>query len=581
MRRRFMNLRLGSKLAILFAGFVLLPVIISYLLLSVHSTNIIREREIGATARLLDTAQSSVEASIYNYEQKSLLLYQDQDFFTEIHSILLGKSSVYDMLSCRYTLEDYFLSDRYIESCYLFLTNGDYVYADSVVTSGFPALYHSNEAWRANAEALHGKAAWTESFRLSDGRIWISCMRQLRDVYRELQIIGVLSVNLNTQFLTEACASGRISENSMMMIVDEAGSIIWSSNASESASNEANSELFLRLGQTGETTFDLKSGGNTSLVIRTQSRQLGWSFVAVIPYDDINQQSVSLQLTYFYILLCLVVFMVLCIVFVRRFITTPIHHVTVAMDRLRGGAVDIKLTPNSRDEIGYLYRTFNQMNTEIQELLAKNNATQDKLKRQEIAVLQAQINPHFLYNTLDAINWAVGAGENDIASGMIISLSEILRYALSDYNSFATIAEELNWAKHYINIQNARFHGKFTVTFQVDDTLLSCKAPRFILQPFIENAINHGFAEMDSGGELRIEVARDEGTIRIAVTDNGCGIPAEEIDDILHGCGSGIGVYNSLERVRLIYGEQYGIQLLSDGAHGAAVIITIPLLLGD
>jgi two-component system, sensor histidine kinase YesM len=206
---------------------------------------------------------------------------------------------------------------------------------------------------------------------------------------------------------------------------------------------------------------------------------------------------------------------------------------------------------------------------------------QEAKRKSEFEVLQAQINPHFLYNTLNSAVRMIGIGKSDEVVTTISSLSKLFRISLSKGKTMITVKEELEHVKHYLIIQQIRFKNKFDYEIEAQEEVLSCKTVKLILQPIVENAIQHGIEQMVDLGHIQIKVMREKDQVLFQVIDNGLGMPGERVEQILNGKvkskqGSGVGLRNVHERIQLYFGKEYGIQISSLVEEGTTVTIVIP-----
>mgnify|MGYP000298358713 CR=1 FL=1 len=251
---------------------------------------------------------------------------------------------------------------------------------------------------------------------------------------------------------------------------------------------------------------------------------------------------------------------------------------------------------DAQDELGTVTRAFNTMVENLDLYMARTKASMEKeqqmmerellmenhLKEAQLKYLQSQINPHFLYNTLDSIIWMIRSEEYEGAGKMVSLLAKFLRISLSQGKDMIPLEKELEHASSYLAIQNIRFKDKFEFQIEADPALLKYLCPKLSIQPLLENAIYHGMEGMYEDGEITIRIYDRDGDIGIDVADNGPGMTQETIDHIMHNKvisskrGSGIGVRNVNERIQLIYGEDYGVTITSELDEGTTATITIP-----
>ena len=241
-----------------------------------------------------------------------------------------------------------------------------------------------------------------------------------------------------------------------------------------------------------------------------------------------------------------------------------------------------KIYIGGSQEIRHLGYSIQSSYEQIDDLMKKIVLEQNERRKSELDALQSQINPHFLYNTLESITWMVEGERNDEAAFMISQLAKLFRISLSKGRTVITIKDELQHAQSYMNIQKVRYKNSFAVVFDVDEEIYSYCTVKLVLQPILENAISYGVSAMDEGGEIRITGRREEGTVILAVTDNGIGMSEEEVRFVLTDStrvpkhGSGVGLVNVNNRVQLLFGKEYGLKVESEPDEGTVVSIVIP-----
>ncbi len=235
-----------------------------------------------------------------------------------------------------------------------------------------------------------------------------------------------------------------------------------------------------------------------------------------------------------------------------------------------------------QDEIGQLIFHYNAMADRINQLMEEQTETAEKLKVSEVKALQAQINPHFLYNMLDMINWLAQSGKQKEVSIAVQTLSKFYKLTLSKKNIMTPIREELKHVELYVKLQNMRFEDKISFIIDVPDEIMDYEIPKLILQPIVENSIQHGIFEKESKeGTIVIMAWPENEDIVFVISDNGIGIPAAKLPTILDGTdnsgtGSNIGIYNTHLRLQLLYGEEYGLHYESTYGEGAEVQVRLP-----
>ncbi|WP_078543735.1 sensor histidine kinase [Litchfieldia alkalitelluris] len=304
----------------------------------------------------------------------------------------------------------------------------------------------------------------------------------------------------------------------------------------------------------------------------------------ILPYDNITQQSTEIKQIIFALFILMLVLTVILSRLAAKGISKPIEKLTEKMKLVQQGDFENNHQLEGsyyNDEIGKLHHDFQVMLEKIKGLIKENYTKQLVIKEAEYKALQAQINPHFLYNTLDSINWLARSQKQHEISGLAEALGNMMRNIISKKEPMISIKEELEIVKNYITIQKFRYGDRIHFSLDTHEDFERNKIPKLTIQPVIENAIQHGLEEII--GECHISVnlkaIRDE--LIIMIEDNGPGMDESKVTSILSGeivskKSSGIGLNNIRERIKLMFGERYGIQIESEVGKGTKVVITLP-----
>ena len=263
-----------------------------------------------------------------------------------------------------------------------------------------------------------------------------------------------------------------------------------------------------------------------------------------------------------------------------RLLGRPLRGLAAAMERFERDADRFAYRPvGGTREVRELSNSFGHMVVRIQRLMSTVRQEEIDLRKTELKALQAQINPHFLYNTLDSIAWMCERGRNTDAVNMVHALARLFRISISRGNELIPIAKELEHAESYLQIQKYRYKNQFTYTFEVDPACLEYYCNKITLQPIIENAINHGLDLMVDEGQITVQVCQEGEDILFRVRDNGVGMSREQVDAILHhspGDRTGIGIKNVDDRLKIYFGKEYGLWITSELDVGTCVEIRMP-----
>ena len=307
-----------------------------------------------------------------------------------------------------------------------------------------------------------------------------------------------------------------------------------------------------------------------------------WYLVSVLPYKSLVERSTSIVLKYMLLYLFVVIITLFVALQISHSISTRISSVIRQMSKVRFGKPVKMPRDTQHDEIGDLIDTYNYMAAKIDELLKEQETAAKNLRTSEFDALQAQINPHFLYNTLDMINWLSISGKNQEVSAAIQSLSKFYKLTLSKKDTIGTVAKEIEHVSLYVELQNMRYQNKIHFIVDVPDELLDYEMPKLTFQPIIENSIQHGIFEKENKeGTIVLTAWLAEPDIVFLISDDGVGMTKKQVKEILYGNttgskGSNIGVYNTHQRLRLFYGEGYGLSYSSTLGEGTEVSIRIP-----
>lgn len=290
-----------------------------------------------------------------------------------------------------------------------------------------------------------------------------------------------------------------------------------------------------------------------------------------------------------FLILCSVLTVLLSLVvlittfLIAKGILGPIQELYDATQKVAGGDFAVRARSRSQDEIAALGQAFNNMAENIQALIDQVREDEEKMRRMDLRLLQEQINPHFLYNTLDTIVWLIESNETDQAVNMVMTLSNFFRLVLSKGKEFITIREEEKHIRSYLEIQAMRYHDILEYDIQIDQAVYEFQIPKLTIQPLVENALYHGIKYKRAKGYIHIHGEKDGDLVHLLVRDDGIGMDQEELEqlrrEISRPCQEtekGFGLANVNERIQMYFGEEYGLRIDSVRGKGTIVEVTIP-----
>lgn len=399
---------------------------------------------------------------------------------------------------------------------------------------------------------------------------------------------GVLLVDMSYSGIEQICkdvdpGAGR---GGYLYLMDGAGEIVY---------HPRQQLIYAGLLEENNAAAAAYADGSHNEVYQGQRRQVtvktvgytGWKLVGVVPSENLWDNYGQLLLFFLFIVIFSVFLLVLVNLRLSAWITAPLKKLDRAVKELEAGAESVDLQVNGPYEVEHLSRSVQSMVSTMRHLMDDILQQEEQKRRSELDVLQSQINPHFLYNTLDSVIWMTENGRTEDAVVMLTSLARLFRISLSRGSNIITVAEELEHARHYLTIQKMRYKNKFSADISAADGVESLYTIKLIVQPILENAIYHGMDYADGDGRICIQAFREGEDVIIEVADNGPGMPEEVVERLLDQGGayasadtkgSGIGLRNVHRRIQLTFGRAYGLTIFSEPDDGTVVRIRLPAL---
>lgn len=398
--------------------------------------------------------------------------------------------------------------------------------------------------------------------------------------------IAVLLVALNFDAVRSICTSIDLGKRGYVFIVDRDGAIIYHTQREQRASDS--SRIWReKLLSTEGGNFVAGSGQNRRIYSTATSRETGWKIVGVSYMNTLLGDNRLVEVTYLALGGASLAIVILLSLLVSFRISRPVKLLTRSMEQVERGNFDVHVKVGTNDEIGRLGGTFNMMIARIRDLMEQNERVHEAKRRAELQALQAQINPHFLYNTLDSVIWAAESKRHEEVVTMVSSLAKLLRLSIGNGAEIVTIGEEIEQLRNYLVIQKIRYCDKLDYLVAVDEELYRSRIPRTLLQPLVENSIYHGIKEKKGGGTVEIVGRRTSDGLLIQVIDDGVGMEEAMVRSLLSGSsaaagveseGAGVGVRNVHERIQLYFGKAFGLSFRSAPGQGTTVEVRLPLL---
>lgn len=583
----FKNFRfksIQSNIAFTFSFLFIFTIIIiaffSYRLIE----DLVRKNSQEYVNKLIEQVNNNIDAYIsYMENVSSMLLYNSdiQHYFSnniDKENKEKYKIKIIDLLnSIKKTRED-------IISIILFGYNGEII-IDNMDNQINPFIDYKEQSWYKSAQNFDGKASLSSSHVqniIKDKYRWVvSLSRELKRI-DSTEKIGILLVDLNFNIINNMCKNINLGKRGYIFIINKEGDIVFHPQQQLIYSNlkrEMISEVIL----TNKKVFTTNESPNNRIYNISTSSKSGWKIIGVTYVDELVGNKKAIQIYFTLLGIGCLITTILFSIFISRRISKPIKYLSYSMQRVENGNFDIEVNINSSDEIGELSMDFNIMIKKIKELMRQNIQDQEQKRMSELKALQAQINPHFLYNTLDSIIWMAEAKKHEEVVEMTSALANLFRLSISKGEQIIPIKNEIEHIKNYLIIQKMRYKDKLDFKIDVDEKIMEYKILKILLQPLVENSIYHGIKNKTGMSLIQIYGEKIENKILLKVIDDGVGMNKYQIKNIFkksksYNSKSGVGVRNVNERIKLYFGNNYGITFVSKIGIGTTAKIWLPIL---
>ncbi len=394
---------------------------------------------------------------------------------------------------------------------------------------------------------------------------------------------GVLLVDMNFSGIEQICKNVDMGESGYIYLIDGNGEIIYHPRQQLIYSNLIHENNAIAAKYDDGNHQEAFEGQQRLITVKTVG-YTGWKIIAVTPTQDITSNHYQMQIFALFFIFFAVFLLIFVNMFLSSRIANPIKELEHEVKDIEKGKLDdIKISTAGSYEVQHLSKTIHSMVTQLRKLMDDIVLEQESKRKSELDALQSQINPHFLYNTLDSIIWMIENERYDGAVTMVTSLAKLFRISLSKGKNIISVGDELEHVRNYLTIQKMRYKNKFCYEIISEPGTLECATIKLIVQPLVENAIYHGMEFMSGDGEITIRSYFKDGDLYIDIADNGLGMPQEQADALLleetsrkRGKGSGIGLKNVQERIQLYFGHEYGLAIYSEPDEGTTARIHLP-----
>lgn len=586
-RKAFQHKGIRFKLLVYFLSLILLPILTIGLISDIIYTSSI-ERETNLHAQeIIEQIQKNVEFYIHDMDHIEHYISQDPSMTAFLQTgNTLEPNRVSIETEVRRLLRTY--TEVHPEIAGIVVVN------DS-------DLYISNEQYRISRDPLT-REDWYQRAIASKGELLLISRpigrnltsgnqvnaEEVLSVVKAIQnpatqkFVGVISIDFKLDTIEKMIQKITLGKTGFVYMMDAAGDVVYSPD--NPVVYRINAEW---LGESSNRQFTQTINHNQYQIIYTKSDFTKWKIIGVFSFKETFKEASRIRLYTLIIAILTVILAVILAFFYTSSIANPLNKLKNLMRKVQNGDLNVRFDNQYHDEIGQVGNGFNNMLEEIRNLIELVYKEQQGKRESEIKILQAQIKPHFLYNTLDAIQWmAHERGATDLVE-MIDALTHFFRIGLSKGKETLTVSDEIAHVRSYLIIQKIRYEEKLEYEIECEDGLDHLLVLKLTLQPLVENAIYHGIKARRGVGKVSVQVKVVRGMLYCSVSDNGVGIQPEKLQEIRHmleksgkdtSALQGFGIYNVSERIKLNYGSEYGLTFHSEYGVGTTVEVWHPLL---
>ena len=553
---------------------VLLIVISIYSRLSSQLSDTVKQENIS----LVNRVDSSMEVYLRN-----IMKLSDTIYYGIIKNVNLSEGSIGEALTLLYNN-----NKEQVSNIALISKEGEPI--NVVPAARFRKNFRANEEeWFVNAlnktENIHFTLPHVQKmFEKGDNSYnWvISMSRAVEITVGGSTEQAVLLIEMAYQGLEEVLDEVTLGNGGYIYLMDSNGDIIWHPKFELIASGRVKENNLVAAGYDDGSREEVFNGTRQTVVTKTVG-YTGWKLVGVIKGTGISLNMLKTRLFIVFVILLIIFIVILINSYISFRVTNPIRELEKSVKALEEGNLDADIYMGGSYEVQHLGKSVQDMKFRIKGLMQDIVSEHEEKRKSEFDSLQAQINPHFLYNTLDIIVWQIENEKQSEAVHTVTALARFFRLSLGKGKNIVTVRDEIDHVKNYLMIQHMRFKNKFDYEFDIAEDVLELPSLKLMLQPLVENAIYHGMEFMDGDGMITVKAWRKEDELYLSVADNGLGMTEDKVEMILtgkstsgNGRGSGIGVKNVNERIKLYFGEAYGLTIDSEPDEGTTVIIHLP-----
>lgn len=554
------NMRIKTKILVTYITILFISFVITFSVISVINSSYTKNEITKAGTQTVSALKGNLSLIFENVTQFSNLLYFDKNVQEALRHVDTASIDPSIQKTIKQSLVNMILSGEYISSVMIIDSyhNTYSSYKKSPKTVSVDQIQDSN--WyqtigehRGNGFFMKGSEGVIEFYGETP---YITYVREIRDV-NTYKPLAILLVTVNEETIRNYFDQVSDAQKNDFYIIDGKGEYIVPPK--KESGHEDN-----------------------RLVIAQDIGIEDWKLAGLFQFDDITALAPYYS-TVIVLVICInIIFAFFCSIMLTRFIFHPLQKVETHMMLVeKGQFVEMEVNPQ-KNEINNLKRVFNHMTTSIKNLILKVKEEEQIIAKTELNLLQAQINPHFLYNTLDAVSALALMEDYDNCFKMTQALGSFYRNSLNSGLDFIKVKDEINCIQSYMTILNIRYDNEIKLEIDVEEDVMDCEILKLLLQPLVENAVHHGIKPKDGKGTVSIRIFSDEDEIIFLISDDGVGMSEEKITEVMEGRSvtgkSGFGLYNLMQRITLYHGIKQPVLIHSETGNGTEVAVRVKRL---
>lgn len=552
----------------------------------------------NSSIQIIEQVKKNVEFNLSEMNAFSMLYYSYDKLMELVNN---GKhASIDEVLEGKLELDKFFSSIRNVKkqvtALYIFTKDGtmydELINNTSDSTTKFLEKNQENADWYKNAVKAGGRELFIgthKSFIIQDDRLLFSIARELVSIGSG-KSVGTLLIDFNETAIEDICKSVDVENGGKVIIADQYGNTVYHTDKNF-IMKPVEKDIWDDVAKHDKNIILKKINDKKYIITNVYSDYSGWTYINIIPQENVLKGVSEIRRNFFILGAFSILLSAIIAFLFARTISKPISYLTRMMKIAENGNMEVKVDIGGRDEVGELCNGFNSMIRKINDLIKSEYQAKIIKKEAELNALQARINPHFLYNTLESISCLADINKVPQIGDTCMVLADMLRYSVKSNRDFVAVENELEHVSGYLYIIKVRYEERLQVEMFIDERIKKCLMPKLILQPVVENAVKHGIENIDCVGRIEISGVIEDDKVIFIIKDNGHGMSWERLEeiramlsyssveyDIGKSMDRGIGLENVHYRIKFLYGEEFGITEIQSVLNvGTMLKIIIPV----